>query len=293
MRVLLLGAGGMLARDLLATKPGGVTIIPAVRADLDITNAVAVASRVSAERPDLILNAAAYTAVDKAEQDSDATFRVNGEAVGELGRIAAQERIMVVHFSTDYVFDGSSGAPYPEDALTNPINVYGASKLAGEEALRRSSVEYLLIRTQWLFGVAGRSFPRTMWERATAGIPSRVVCDQVGRPTHTLDLAHATWRLISLKKEGIIHVANAGTATWYDVAKRVYSAANAANLLEPCSSAELPAAARRPVRSALDTTQLERILGGPLPCWEDAIDQFLTDLRALKTPSLSKPPGLT
>jgi len=289
MRVLVLGAGGMLGRDLVAAGPPTVTVIPLTHAELDITDRMALASRVAAERPNVILNAAAYTAVDKAEEDRQTAFRANAEAVGDLGRIAARAGLTVIHFSTDYVFDGQSPDPYPEEYAPNPLNTYGASKLAGEEALRTSGSQYLLIRTQWLFGTAGRSFPRTMWERAIAGTASRVVCDQIGRPTFTLDLAHATWRLIALAQRGVIHVANAGTATWYDIARRVYISENEENLLESCTTEAFPTAARRPQQSVLDTTRLEQILGGQLPPWEDGVDRFLAQLRAARGSQASGP----
>jgi dTDP-4-dehydrorhamnose reductase len=139
---------------------------------------------------------------------------------------------------------------------------------------------YPLTRTQWLFGARGRCFPRTMWKRATAGSPSRVVSDQVGRPTYSVDLARATWELGALELAGVIHVANAGTASWYDVAKRVYSASHAEHLVQPCSTAEFPTPARRPARSVLSTARADQALGGALPRWEDSIDRFIAELRS-------------
>jgi dTDP-4-dehydrorhamnose reductase len=278
MRVIVLGAGGMLGHDLVATAPEHVRAVALTRADLDITDRTAVAARLRELAPEVIINAAAYTAVDRAESDREATFRVNAEAVGELGSIARTLGSVVVHFSTDYVFDGEARAPYAEDAPANPINVYGASKLAGERALVDSGAEHLLIRTQWLFGLRGRSFPRTMWERATARQPTRVVNDQRGRPTFSPDLARATWVLLERGVRGLLHVANGGAATWYDVAAQVFRMAGTDSFLEPCSTAEYPTSARRPLSSILDLSRFESLGTEPLPSWQDALGRFLDQL---------------
>jgi dTDP-4-dehydrorhamnose reductase len=280
MRAMVLGAAGMLGHDLVTTAPPDVVLFPFPKAELDITDAAAVAAAVREVRPDVVINAAAYTAVDRAESEPEAGFRVNGAAVGELGQIAHQAGVRVIHFSTDYVFAGTSAEPYTEESPAHPVNVYGASKLAGETALKASGAQYLIVRTQWLFGLQGRCFPRTMWERATAGSPSRVVSDQVGRPTYSVDLARTTWQLVALELAGVIHVANAGTASWYDVAKRVYSAARAEHLLQPCSTAEFPTPARRPARSVLSTARGEQALGGALPRWGDSMDRFIAEIRS-------------
>jgi dTDP-4-dehydrorhamnose reductase len=274
-RVLVLGAGGMLGHDLVATAPAGVTLFPCTRAHLDITESAALAATLGDVRPEVVINAAAYTAVDRAEAERDIAMRVNGAAVGELGRAAHHVGARVIHFSTDYVFDGTATEPYNESGPTNPVNAYGASKLAGEQALQASGAAYLIIRTQWLFGAQGRSFPRTMWQRAQARAPSRVVCDQFGRPTYSVDLARATWQLVAGDVTGVIHVANAGVATWYDVATRVYAACGVGELVQPCRTDEFPTPARRPLRAVLDTRRAERVLRGPLPRWQEAIDRFL------------------
>jgi len=162
MRAMVLGAAGLLGHDLVATAPPDMTLFPFPRADLDITDTEALAATVREVRPDVVINAAAYTAVDRAESEPEAAFRVNDAAVGELGRIAREAGARVIHFSTDYVFDGTSAEPYAEESPPNPLNVYGASKLAGETALRASGAPCLIVRTQWLFGAHGRCFPRTM-----------------------------------------------------------------------------------------------------------------------------------
>ena len=287
-RVLLLGAHGMLGSELAAGAPVDVALRAADHADLDITHPDAVAAALDELRPDVVLNAAAYTRVDDAEREIDAALRVNATAVGELGRACAARGIRVVHFGTDYVFDGRSDRPYAEDAPTSPVNRYGESKLRGERALLESAAEALVIRTQWLFGVHGRSFPRTMWQRARAGQPTRVVADQTGRPTYTRDLADAVWRLVSRRMVGVVHATNAGRATWYDVARVVFDAVGRPELLEPCATSDYPTPAARPRYSVLATDRLERALGAPLPEWRQALERFLDQLRAEETATAAK-----
>jgi dTDP-4-dehydrorhamnose reductase len=279
-RVLLLGAGGMLAHDLERSAPPDVDLRvardPAGRR-LDVTDRDGLVAVLDAERPRWVVNAAGYTKVDLAERETDAALAVNATAVATLGAECAKRRISVLHYGSDYVFPGTGHRPYREDDATVPINAYGLTKLRGEEALVASGARPLIIRTQWLFGLAGRSFPRTMWERATAGMPTRVVNDQTGRPTYTRDLAQWTWRLLALGTEGIIHAANAGTATWFDMASQVFHRAGASHLLSSCATEEYPTPARRPTYSVLDTSTLERALG-PVRSWQDALGEFLDEI---------------
>ena len=276
MRALILGAGGMLGHDLVRTAPG-IDLQPLTRQQLDITDTAALARRVTELRPDVIVNAAAYTAVDRAEAEREQAFRVNAEPVGELGRIAARTGARVVHFSTDYVFDGTASEPYRVDSPTKPVNAYGESKLAGEEALKTSGADWLIIRTQWLFGVNGKSFPRTMSERARGGLATKVVHDQTGRPTYSHDLAAAMWTLIAKETRGVIHLANDGQATWFDVATRVFARAGRPELLTACSTADFPTPARRPTYSVLATSRLEE-LGVRMPPWQQAVERFLEEV---------------
>jgi len=269
MRVLLLGAGGMLGHDLAASAPPKVTLVPLTRAQLDITRNAAVAAALAELRPDVVINAAAYTLVDRAEAESQAALAVNGAAVGQLGRLARQAKARVVHFSTDYVFDGTATVPYGEECPRHPVNAYGMTKAAGEKDLQSSGATYLIVRTQWLFGEHGTSFPKTMWERAR-------VNDQLGRPTYARDLAAAVWRLIGWSACGLMHLTNHGQATWFDVAARVFARAGRPDLLTPCATADYPTKAKRPRYSVLDTERAEQALGGALPTWEDAIDRFLS-----------------
>jgi dTDP-4-dehydrorhamnose reductase len=266
----------MLGHDLVATKPPGVDLVPLLRTDVDITDAAALEKTFRRLTPDIVINAAAYTAVDKAETERELAFLVNAKAVETIGRLAA--RTLVVHYSTDYVFPGTGSRPYREDDPVDPINVYGASKLAGERALQNSGARYLLVRTSWLFGVHGRSFPRTMWERARAGQVTRVVNDQRGRPTYTVDLAVATWQLVHRGATGLLHVANTGESTWYQIARELFARASASNLLSPCTTDDYPTPARRPPFSVLGTARAEALLSHSLPDWQTAVDRFLAEL---------------
>lgn len=281
-RVLLFGAEGMLAQDVLAEAPEDASIVAKRHADADVTDEPAVRSAIQEANPDVIINCAAYTNVDGAEAAQRLAFLVNGEAPGIIGR--ASPKVLVVHFSTDYVFDGAADHPYREDDATAPLGAYGASKLAGERALVESGARYLILRTSWLFGLHGNSFPRTMWQRATEGKATRVVRDQVGRPTYTVDLARATWKLLAMPDTArgrgtALHVTNAGRATWYDVAERVFERAGAAGSLSECTTAEYPTPARRPAYSVLDTSAFEKISGAALPPWQDAVNRFLGELQ--------------
>jgi dTDP-4-dehydrorhamnose reductase len=267
----------MLAHALQSSAPVSVEVVARTHAELDVSDALRVTREVNAVRPALILNAAAYTAVDRAESDAETPANVNGVAPGLLGKAAARVGAKVVHFSTDHVFDGTSNTPYSEDAETSPINAYGRSKLAGEVALRESGARHLIIRTQWLFGPSGGSFPSTMWMRASKGVATQVVDDQTGAPTFTDDLARATWSL--LPREGILNVVSAGVTTWYGVAERIFRIAGASHCLTSCTSSEYPTAAQRPRYAVLSTERLQS-MGFGMPDWTDALDRYLAGLRA-------------
>jgi dTDP-4-dehydrorhamnose reductase len=289
-RVLVLGAGGMLAHDVLAEAPRDAELAPRTSREVDVTSQEAVNAAVAEATPNVVINCAAYTDVDGAESHRDQAFAVNGDAPGFIAAALARSGALLIHYGTDYVFDGSGSRPYREEDTCAPIGVYGASKLAGEESIGRQGGRSIVLRTQWLYGLHGRSFPRTMWERATARLPTKVVNDQTGCPTYTVDLARATWRLVAVERrhaaEGtsaaarppILHVANGGSATWYQVARHVFERAGAAELLTPCPSSDFPRPAKRPAWSVLDTARFERLAGQPLPKWDDALDRFLDQL---------------
>lgn len=281
---LVLGAGGMLGRALVEAAPAATRLAAYPRAALDLADADALARALDRHAPAWVLNAAAWTRVDDAERERDAALAANGDAVGVLGALCAARGIAVLHVSTDYVFPGdapvdpATGAPraWREADPTAPLNAYGASKLAGERALAASGAAWCVARTQWLYGPHGRSFPRTMAARARAGAASRVVADQHGAPTHVADLARALWALAAADARGVVHVAAAGTATWYDVARAVYAAAGAdPGLVTPCPSADYPTPARRPAWGVLDGTRLREAFGVAMPGWEAPLAAFV------------------
>jgi dTDP-4-dehydrorhamnose reductase len=279
MRVVVFGAAGMLGVDLCASAPPGASLLALDVTEVDITDRARVTAALDEASPDWVINAAAYTAVDRAESEGALAAAVNGVAPGHIAEESARRNIAVVHFSSDYVFDGTVATPYRESDPVAPVNAYGESKLHGERAVLSSGAHALVVRTQWLFGRHGKSFPRTMWERAMSGHPTRVVSDQVGRPTYTRDLAAATWRLIDQRVSGLVHVTNGGPpTTWFEFAREVFTHAGVETLLSACTSSEYLTPARRPAYSVLCTDRLEGLLSGPLPDWRDALGRFLAEL---------------
>jgi dTDP-4-dehydrorhamnose reductase len=289
----------MLAHDLLAEASRDVQLVTRTSGEVDVTSQDVVESTIARVAPDVVINCAAYTDVDGAESHRERAFAVNGDAPGFIAAaLARQHRTeggrdpLLIHFGSDYVFDGSGTRPYREDDPNGPIGAYGASKLAGEMSVAQHGRRYIIVRTQWLYGIHGRSFPRTMWERAAGGLPTKVVNDQTGRPTYSVDLARAVWRLVLIERVRpvtfteargagrILHVANSGTATWYQVALHVFRRAGKTELLTPCTTAEFPRPAKRPAWSVLDTTRFDTIAQQVLPAWEDALDRFLDALGA-------------
>lgn len=275
LKALLLGARGLLAKEIIASRPPGVDLTSRSRLELDVTKRANLEDAIGRHRPDWIINASAYSKVDQAEWDRDQAMLVNAEAPRLIGEVAHTLGARVLHVSTDYVFSGDGNRPYREDDIPCPHGVYAQSKREGERQLANSGARYLIARTQWLFGTGGPSFPRTMIQRARERQTTRVVDDQWGRPTSAADLAQALWLLMARDTSGIIHIANEGTATWYDVARYVFDALGAGDCLSPCKTTEFPRPAPRPKYSVLDTARFEAIRGAPLPRWQDALDQFV------------------
>lgn len=286
-RILLLGHRGQLGRELQgALALSGRLIVPDTR--LDLTDAAAVESAFAFHRPGWVVNAAAYTAVDRAEDEPDAAYAVNAEAVGRLGDLARLHGARVIHYSTDYVFDGQGSRPYREDDPTGPQGVYGASKLAGEAALRASGATAWTLRTGWVYGLFGQNFLRTMLKLARERETLRVVADQRGAPTPTTLLAAVARRIIEgdgALAPGLYHAAPRGETTWHAYAQRAIARAAEGPLgrdfklkasdVQAIPSAAYPTKAKRPAYSVLDVTRLEQGLGIVLPAWDVLLDQFL------------------
>ncbi len=270
MKALIVGGRGQLGRGLQAHAPTHAKVVVQGSDTLDITDAAAVQAAVAAERPDLIFNAAAYTAVDKAESEEDRAFAVNATAVGHLAEAASAYGARLVHVSTDFVFDGTSGVPYAPDAPTNPIGAYGRSKLAGEKL---AGEDALIVRTAWVYAPAGGNFVRTMLRLMAERPEVRVVADQIGTPTYAPALAKVLWTLAEAGVTGTHHYTDAGAASWYDFAVAIQEEALASGLLDravpvvPIATADFPTPARRPHYSVLDKTSMYAALGGPAPHW--------------------------
>lgn len=275
MKAVLLGAGGLLGRAIQSQKPAEHELIALAHADLDVRDARAMADAIRATRPDWVINASGYTNVDNAERQPEVAYAVNDVAVGEMARLCHDVDCGLLHYSTDYVFDGTKAGFYTEDDPPRPLSTYGKSKLQGEERVRASGARQLIIRSQWLFGDKGTSFVSTVFERAQRGIPTRASDDSYGCVTYSADLAGISWGMLERGLGGTYHVANRGRLSRYDLAKRIFDAFDAAPLLSPCSSAEFPTPARRPVNSSLDVRKVERALGWRMPEWTDALARYL------------------
>ena len=267
----------MLARDLASAKPAAVDLDTLARHELDIRDAVAFERALERYRPDWVFNCAGLTNVEVAQADRETAFAVNADAVERMAQLCCARGTRLLHFSTDYVFDGSSAGFYSEDDTPRPLNVYGQSKLAGERAVQRSGVLHLIIRTQWLFGTGRRCFARLMYERAMARQPTRVVADQLGCATYTVDLAPIAWQLIQ-GTQGIVHVTNRGHISKYDLAARIFTHVGVSSLVEPCTAEEFGSTTPRPANSALSICRAEAILGRRIPSWDDALDRYLAEL---------------
>lgn len=274
---LVTGAGGLLAHALVRElRRRGVPTVAMERGELDVTRAADVSRAVAAARPTTVLHCAAYTAVDRAESDEFAAFAVNETGTANVARAAAAAEALVVYPSTDYVFSGDASAPYRPGDPTGPLSVYGRSKLAGEHAVRGSGACYLIVRTSWLFGPGGRDFVDAVIARSRRGEAIRVVHDQTGSPTWTMELAPALLDLASSGHEGVFHLVGGGRATWWELACEALRLDGSAKLrVEPVTTEEYGAPAPRPRRSVLDTSDAEAALGRALPCWRESLAEHL------------------
>lgn len=281
MRALVTGAGGQLARAWIAAAPSGWTVVGLTRAELDVGDEAAVDSAVRELAPDLILNAAAYTAVDAAESEPDIAFRINRHGAQRLAQAADSAGVRLIHISTDFVFDGRSNRPYRPDDDAAPINAYGASKLAGEQAVAVAAPDALIVRTAWLYGPVGANFLATMLRLMVSRSEIGVVADQIGTPTSTLTLAEALWALTEKQATGIWHYTDAGVASWYDFATAIAEDAVAAGLIgrapaiRPIATSDYPTAAARPPFGVLDKGATSVLLGRQAPHWRVALRAVL------------------
>lgn len=263
--IAVLGASGQLGSAFVRAL--GDSCLPVTRAELDLIDVEAIEPWVSSVRPDLVINCAAYTAVDAAETDLETARTVNAIAVGALAEATARHRLKLVTFSTDYVFDGEKETGYVESDEPNPLNVYGRTKLEGEQLAMAAHPDVLVVRTSWLLSTTHRNFLTTMLALLAEGEVS-VVNDQRGRPTLVGDLARGTIDAVENEVSGILHLANGGETTWFGLAREIAQVAGFdSELVKPISGRDLDRPARRPTNSVLDSERLEGLGLGPMPEW--------------------------
>jgi dTDP-4-dehydrorhamnose reductase len=268
----------MLGRDvMLAAGNAGHQVVGFGHAELDVADPAAVSTKVEGERPDVVINCAAWTDVDGAEEHEEQATRINGEGAGNVAAAAAAVGASVVYVSSDYVFDGSKGAPYVETDQTAPLSAYGRGKLAGEEATRSANKRHFLVRSAWLFGIGGRNFVETMLRLAADHGEVLVVRDQVGSPTYTWHLAYGIVRLIEGVEFGIHHMAATGSCSWYEFAREIFDQAKVECKVMSATTEMLGRPAPRPALSAL-TSQREHAI--ELPSWQDGLAAYLSQRRA-------------
>ncbi len=289
MRCVLIGAAGQLGVDLVRTFDLAGEVIPLTRADLDVLDASRVSALLDELRPTHVVNASAYNRVDAAEADPAPAFAVNATAVEHLARACQRLGATLVHFSTDYVFDGRRRAPYSERDLPNPINRYGESKALGERLAQAACERVLVVRVCGLFGVAratgnGTNFVETMLRMAEAGRPLRVVNDQVLTPSYTLEMARKVWRLLPKAAPGIYHLTNAGQTSWYDFTREIFRLSGLQPDLVPVTAAEFGARAPRPAYSVLAHEALAALDEDDLRPWGDALAAYLHERATLRSP---------
>ncbi|WP_288922144.1 dTDP-4-dehydrorhamnose reductase [uncultured Ottowia sp.] len=294
MKILLLGKNGQVGWQLQrALAPlGEIVALERKDAGGDLADPQGLAAAVRAAKPQVIVNAAAYTAVDKAESEPQLARLINTEAPAALAREAAASGALLVHYSTDYVFDGSGSAPWQESDATGPLNVYGATKLAGEQAIAASGCAHLTFRTSWVYAAHGDNFIKTMLRLAATRERLTVIDDQKGAPTGAELIADVTAHAISQTlqqpaKAGLYHLTAAGEASWFDYAQYVLALARqarpqgvktAASGVQPIASSQYPAAARRPLNSRLDTRRLQAVFGLTLPHWQAGVARVLEEI---------------
>lgn len=279
------GAAGLLGRQIVRFFSRDSVLRATDKEECDVTSLPEVRREVGEFSPDLVIHCAAYTAVDRAETEPEAAFLLNETGTRNVARACREGGALLVTYGTDYVFDGTGIRPYREEDEPNPISVYGQSKLAAERALAEESQEWLLVRTQWLFGPGGPDFVSAIFRKAARGEVLRVVDDQIGCPTLVSDLAEATGRLVKAGARGIVHFSNSGRTSFHEYAVFLLAKAGKSTVrIEPVKTADIPKElypAPRPPHSVLDKTRYSRITGAMPRAWEDAAGEFLDSFRGV------------
>lgn len=284
MRLLVFGRTGQVAQELARRLPDGVTASFLGRAEADLAAPASVAAAIAAHSCDAVINAAAWTAVDKAETEEAAAMLVNGESPAAMARACAEKGIPLLHISTDYVFDGKGETPFAPDHPTAPLNAYGRTKLAGEEAIRASGARHLILRTSWVVSAHGTNFIKTMLRLGAERPSLNVVADQHGAPTTAADIADALLlsasALCANAPGGTHHFASTPDTTWADFARAIMAGAGLTCAINDIPSSAYPTPAARPLNSRLDCSAFTRDFGIPRPDWRAGLSDILKELRA-------------
>jgi dTDP-4-dehydrorhamnose reductase len=281
MKILLIGKTGQVGGELNNILKDIGELVTVGREHLDLSKITSIEPAILDIQPDIIINAAAYTAVDKAEEESELAMTVNGIAPGVLAKAAKKIEASLIHYSTDYVFDGRSDTPYLEEDVTCPLSIYGKSKLAGEKSIAEAGIPYLILRTSWVYSLQGKSFLRTIKKLAEEKDTLRIVDDQIGAPTWGRSIALATRKILKqyLRDEsepslsGIFHLTCQGKSSWYGFAKEILNISSKSKntQLLPIPTSEYPTPATRPLYSLLSNDKLEKVFGFKMPHWNDAL----------------------
>jgi dTDP-4-dehydrorhamnose reductase len=301
MRIVLTGVTGQVGRALIGPLGRLGDVIPADRSVLNFAEPGSLSEALDRLAPDLIINPAAYTAVDRAEDEQELAFIINSEAPGIIARLAARKRVPLLHFSTDYVFDGDGETPWREDSQTAPLSVYGKSKLAGEESIRAAEGPHLIVRTSWVYAAHGTNFLKTMARLARERSELKVVADQIGAPTSAKLIADAVTRLLEsnlpdlsrsfARSGGIVNIAASGETSWHGFAIRIVEGLRARGYplsvrsIVPLRSDEYPTKAQRPRNSRLSLMRLREVFGISTPIWDKALDTELNQLAGDEGPA--------
>ncbi|MBA2727938.1 MAG: dTDP-4-dehydrorhamnose reductase [Parachlamydiaceae bacterium] len=284
--ILLIGAYGQVGYELRSTLAGLGKVIACTRKELDLGDPDQISSQVRRHKPSIIVNAAAYTAVDRAESESEMAMKINGIAPGVLAEEAKRLNALLVHYSTDYVFDGLSKVPYTEEDAPNPINVYGQSKLTGEKNIQAVEGRHLILRTSWVYSPLGHNFLKTMLKLADSGKEISVVTDQVGAPTWSRFLAEYTAKLLLVLENnkdsaclcGLYHLTPSGSTSWFNFAKAIFAHQGKKPILNAITTDQYVSAAKRPLNSVLSSNKLINTFGMQLPSWEQGLEHCLKEL---------------
>lgn len=278
-RMLVVGAKGMLGHDIVKTFTGQYELTGVDIDTMDITDMSSVERVFGDVRPHIVINCSAFTNVDACETEQAAAFAVNAHGVRNLAAASRQCDAVLVHYSTDYVFDGSGTAPWTEESIPAPLNVYGASKFKGEEHIRQLHDAHLILRTSWLYGKNGKNFVTTILKLVGENKQLRVVNDQVGAPTYTVDLAAQTRALLDAGCRGTFNACNEGWCSWYDFARAILEEAGVTGVeVLPVDSDAFPRPAARPRNSRLNMNKLRNATGAPFPPWRDALHRYLKEI---------------